>query len=294
MEEKIINFVQYLIEYKHSSKNTIQSYVRDLKSFLSFMRESGIDSLEKINKTNIMAYIYDLQKKERASSTISRNIASIRGFFQYLFKIGFISDNPSFELDTPKVEKKFPQILSLDKVELLLNQPEENDLKGIRDKAMLEVLYATGIRVTELISLTISDVNLSLEYIQCCNGIKTRIIPVGSKAIIALKKYLKEARATMIRNRKENILFVNCSGNPMTRQGFWKIIKFYAHKANIKEDITPHMLRHSFAVHLIENGADLQSVQQMLGHSDISTTQVYIRIHKEKLKDVYAKTHPRA
>lgn len=294
MEEKIIDFVQYLREYKHSSENTIQSYKRDLKNFLNFVQETGIDTLEKINKTNIMAYIYDLQKKEKASSTISRSIASIRAFFQYLFKVGFIKDNPALDLNAPKVEKKFPEILSLDKVELLLNQPENNGLKGIRDKAMLELLYATGIRVTELISLKLADVNISLEYIQCFNGTKTRIIPLGSKAITALKKYLKEARAAMIKNKKEDILFVNCSGNPMTRQGFWKIIKFYAQKAHIKEDITPHMLRHSFAVHLIENGADLQSVQQMLGHSDISTTQIYVRIHKGKLKDVYAKAHPRA
>ena len=187
-----------------------------------------------------------------------------------------------------------PAILSLSDVERLLEQPDITDVKGIRDKAMLEVLYATGMRVTELISLEISDINMEMEYLSCKNGEKTRIIPLGSKALEALDEYLRKARMSMLRDEREKTLFVNCFGHPMTRQGFWKIIKVYAKKAGIKEDITPHMLRHSFAVHLIENGADLQAVQEMMGHSDISTTQMYARLNKNRLKDVYSKTHPRA
>lgn len=187
-----------------------------------------------------------------------------------------------------------PEILSLKEVELLLEQPDISDMKGIRDKAMLEVLYATGMRVTELVSLTVWDINMEMEYLSCRSGGKTRIIPLGSKAIEALTLYLNKAREAMIKSGGGEILFVNCFGSPMTRQGFWKIIKVYAAKAGIKADITPHMLRHSFAVHLIENGADIQSVQEMMGHSDISTTQMYARLNKNKLKEVYNKAHPRA
>lgn len=288
------NFTSYMREDKHSSENTILSYGRDLKGFLRFLENNGIQSLKKVNRTNIMAYIYDLQEKNKAGATVSRNIASLRAFFHYLYMNDIVSENPAARLETPKVEKKIPEILSLEKVELLLEQPETTDLKGLRDKAMLETLYATGIRVTELISLKKEDVNLTLEFIKCSSRGKVRVIPLGSKAKVALQNYLDWAREKMISSPLEDTFFVNCNGNPMTRQGFWKIIKSYAKKAGIQEDITPHMLRHSFAVHLIENGADLQSVQEMLGHSDISTTQVYAKLNKLKLKNVYTKTHPRA
>lgn len=294
MDEKIEAFTTYLRREKGSSENTVLSYQRDLRNFSKFLSEEGITVTERVNKTNLMAYVYDMQKKNRASATISRSIASLRAFFQYLLKEGIILDNPIAGMDSPKVEKKFPEILSLEKVELLLEQPNNSNLKGIRDKAMLEVLYATGIRVTELIHLKAADVNLSLEYIKCNKQDKTRIIPLGSKAIQAVESYIESARQVMVKEPGETTLFVNCSGSPMTRQGFWKIMKAYAKKAGIQEDITPHMLRHSFAVHLIENGADLQSVQEMLGHSDISTTQIYTKINKSKLKEVYAKAHPRA
>ena len=241
-----------------------------------------------------MAYIYELEREDKAPATISRNAASIRSYFIYLARKRIIDDNPAEGLETPKVEKRMPAILSLSDVERLLEQPDITDVKGIRDKAMLEVLYATGMRVTELISLEISDINMEMEYLSCKNGEKTRIIPLGSKALEALDEYLRKARMSMLRDEREKTLFVNCFGHPMTRQGFWKIIKVYAKKAGIKEDITPHMLRHSFAVHLIENGADLQAVQEMMGHSDISTTQMYARLNKNRLKDVYSKTHPRA
>ncbi len=294
MEERIVDFTEYLRNEKKSSENTILSYGRDLKGFSRFMEKSGISDAAKVNRTNVMAYVYELQKQNKAGATVSRNIASIRSFFQYLLRNGYVRENPAVDLETPKVEKKPPEILSLEKVELLLEQPVGDEEKVIRDKAMLELMYATGIRVTELISLKVNDVNLSLEYIRCGGERKSRIIPIGAQAKLSLRRYMEKARGAMVLREDEETLFVNCSGKPMTRQGFWKIIKAYAKKAGIEEDITPHMLRHSFAAHLIENGADLRSVQEMLGHSDISTTQIYTKVTNQKLKNVYAKAHPRA
>ncbi|WP_058485417.1 site-specific tyrosine recombinase XerD [Defluviitalea phaphyphila] len=296
MEEVVIKYTDYLRDLKGSSKNTIVSYKRDLKNFINFLNNSGIQKFQNVNKTIITSYLLDLQKNGKSTSTISRNIASIRSFFQFLKKIEVIQDDPTIDLESPKVKKKLPEILSIQEVELLLKQPNEKELKGIRDKAMLEVLYATGIRVSELICLEKNSVNLTLEYIKCTDSkhSKERIIPLGSSAVRALRTYIEKARFAMIRDPKEKILFVNCNGNPMTRQGFWKLVKVYSKKANINKPITPHMLRHSFAAHMVANGADLQSVQEMLGHSDISTTQVYAQLNKNKLKEVYLKTHPRA
>lgn len=294
MEQSIVDFTDYLRNEKKSSENTVLSYARDLKGFCRFMKESGVLDPAKVNRTNVMAYVYELQKQRKAGTTVSRNIASIRSFFQFLQRKGIVTENPAADLELPKVEKKVPEILSLDKVELLLEQPNGEEDKEIRDKAMLELLYATGIRVTELISLRVEDINLPLEYIRCGSDTKSRIIPIGAQAKASLRRYLDKVRENMVLRPDEEVLFVNCNGKPMTRQGFWKIIKAYAKKAGIEEDITPHMLRHSFAAHLIENGADLRSVQEMLGHSDISTTQIYTKLTNQKLKNVYAKTHPRA
>lgn len=294
MEQRIVDFTEYLREEKKSSENTVLSYGRDLRGFCRFMKESGVLDAAKVNRTNVMAYVYELQKQHKAGATVSRNIASIRSFYQYLQRKGYVTENPAADLEMPKVEKKIPEILSLDKVELLLEQPNGDEDKEIRDKAMLELLYATGIRVTELISLKVEDINLSLEYIHCGSDAKSRIIPIGAQAKFSLRRYMEKVRENMISRPEEDALFVNCNGRPMTRQGFWKIIKSYAKKAGIEEDITPHMLRHSFAAHLIENGADLRSVQEMLGHSDISTTQIYTKLTNQKLKNVYAKAHPRA
>lgn len=294
MKDYISEFSEYLKIYRHSSENTIASYKRDLKNFSNYLNSCGIKDIKSVTKTNIMAYIYELQKEQRASSTISRNIASLRSFFHYLTRAGIISTNLATDIEIPKVEKKAPEILSTEQMELLLEQPSGNDKKSIRDKAMLELLYATGMRVSELIALKKEDINLSLEYIRCNSHGKERIIPFGKQALISMKEYLNNSREFLIRDNNENHLFVNFSGKPMTRQGFWKIVKYYAKKAGIQEDITPHMLRHSFAVHLIENGAPLESVQEMLGHSDISTTQIYTKLNKNKLKDVYLKSHPRA
>lgn len=294
MEQSIVDFTEYLRNEKKSSENTVLSYARDLKGFCRFMKESGVLDPAKVNRTNVMAYVYELQKQRKAGATVSRNIASIRSFFQFLQRKGLVTENPAADLELPKVEKKIPEILSLDKVELLLEQPNGEEDKEIRDKAMLELLYATGIRVTELISLKVEDINLPLEYIRCGSDAKSRIIPIGAQAKVSLRRYLDKVRENMVLRPDEEVLFVNCNGKPMTRQGFWKIIKAYAKKAGIEEDITPHMLRHSFAAHLIENGADLRSVQEMLGHSDISTTQIYTKLTNQKLKNVYAKAHPRA
>ena len=294
MEQSIVDFTDYLRNEKKSSENTVLSYARDLKGFCRFMKESGVFDPAKVNRTNVMAYVYELQKQRKAGTTVSRNIASIRSFFQFLQRKGIVTENPAADLELPKVEKKVPEILSLDKGELLLEQPNGEEDKEIRDKAMLELLYATGIRVTELISLRVEDINLPLEYIRCGSDTKSRIIPIGAQAKASLRRYLDKVRENMVLRPDEEVLFVNCNGKPMTRQGFWKIIKAYAKKAGIEEDITPHMLRHSFAAHLIENGADLRSVQEMLGHSDISTTQIYTKLTNQKLKNVYAKTHPRA
>ena len=294
MESHMEQFVDYLAVTKGASENTRMSYKRDLSGFLRFIDEIGISDLKMINKTNVMSYIYNLQKKNRAAATVSRNAASIRAYFSFLFKERLIDCNPAERLETPKVEKKMPSILTLKEVECLLSQPDVGEIKGIRDKAMLEVLYATGMRVTELVTLKTDDVNIDMEYVLCRAENRTRVIPLGSKAIESLVVYLERGRDALLRNGEETVLFLNCFGKSMTRQGFWKIIKMYAGKAGISDEITPHILRHSFAYHLIENGADLQSVQEMMGHSDIATTQMYSRINRNKLKEVYHKAHPRA
>ncbi len=294
MKGHIEEFADYLVSDRGSSKNTVASYKRDLYSFAKFLGERGISEAEKVNEQDIDDYIEELENQKRATSTISRNVASIRGFFAYIYNEGIIDENPAVRLKAPGVKKKLPSILSTEEVELLLEQPDVSDMKGIRDKAMLEVLYATGMRVTELISLKMTDVNTGMEYLRCRSGKKVRVIPLGSKAVKALEEYMCKTRQSMVKDSKEEMLFVNCFGSPMTRQGFWKIIKAYSAKAGINKDITPHMLRHSFAAHLIENGADIQSVQEMMGHSDISTTQIYAKMKKARIKEVYDKFHPRA
>lgn len=287
-------FIDYIKNVKGASKNTILSYSRDLNRFLDFCEECEVTNLKKITSTQLNSYIIKLENDGRATSTISRNIASMRSFFQYLFKSGYINNDPSDVISPPKTDKKNPSILSFEEIELLLNQPSDIDNKGIRDKAMLELLYATGIRVSELMKLKKKDVNISMGYIKCSDSKKERIIPIGQAAKKALEQYLDNTREAMIKDPNEQALFVSCLGHTMSRQGFWKIIKTYANKAKINKKITPHMLRHSFASHLVENGADLRSVQEMLGHSDISTTQMYVKMNNNKLKEVYAKAHPRA
>ncbi|MEN6313002.1 MAG: site-specific tyrosine recombinase XerD [Clostridiaceae bacterium] len=294
MEAIVQNFVDFLERDKRLSLNTLQSYRRDIEQYFTYLQEINLQNIANSNKTTVIAYLLYLQKKGRATSTISRNLASIRSFYQYISKNKLIDHDPTAELESPKVEKKLPQILSTEEVELLLEQPQCVDLKGFRDKAMLELLYATGIRVTELIQLDVHDLNLEIAFIRCNKGTRERMIPIGSMAIAALKEYLNKSRPLLIQKNDEKALFVNINGGRLTRQGFWKIIKQYKNQAQISKDITPHTLRHSFAAHLLENGADLRSIQEMLGHSDISSTQIYAQMAKNKLKDVYKKSHPRA
>lgn len=289
---EIQNFIQYLHQEKHASMNTEVSYKRDLLKLEKYLKEQNISSLTRVNTTNLNSYMLYLEKMGSAPSSISRNIASIKAFYSYLWKEGLVDKNPAENLKAPKLEKKFPDILTVGEVELLLRQPSGESAKEIRDKAMLELLYATGIRVSELIGLKMTDMNFQLGYVRCVIHGKDRIIPFGNQAKTALENYILQSRKQLLKGQDSEILFLNCSGKPMSRQGFWKLIKLYGSKAGIKKEITPHTLRHSFAVHLVENGADLHSVQEMLGHSDISTTQMY-RDMNTRLREVYTKAHPR-
>ena len=293
MGNHIDAFILYLHNMKNTSDNTEMSYRRDLYKVQVFMENRGISDVSEITKDDLEAYVADLEAKKFAPATISRNIASIKAFYHYLVKEGAVSEDISEDLKAPKIEKKIPEILTMDEVVRLLNQPKGDSPKEIRDKAMLELLYATGIRVSELITLKVSDVNMQMGYIVCKDSNKERIIPFGREAKNALLKYLDKARDIMIGSSGGDVLFGNCSGQAMSRQGFWKLIKYYAKKADIQSDITPHTLRHSFAAHLVENGADLRSVQEMLGHSDISTTQIYANLNHNHIREVYAKAHPR-
>lgn len=294
MDKLFAEFLDELNNDKGLSRNTLESYGRDIKQFFDFIKGSNI-SVFNVNKTTVITYLIYLQKSGKATSSISRSLAALRSFYQFLFNNKYIEKNPTLNLESPKIEKKLPQILSVNQVEQLLKQPNVNDPKGNRDQCMLELLYATGIRVSELVALDVDDVNLNLGFIKCRGkGMKDRVIPVGSIAMEALTEYINNYRPALVKAEKENALFVNFHGNRLTRQGFWKIIKHYTKMAKIDIDITPHTLRHCFAAHLLENGADLKSVQEMLGHSDISTTQVYAQITRSKIKEVYKKTHPRA
>jgi len=294
MLESKADFLAYLKNVRGSAENTIISYDRDLRNFSKYIETKyGGAGDEEVTPLILRSYLLYLKDVGRASSTVLRSTAALKVYFLYVFTQKKISSDPALELDPPKIKKNTPGIISLAEIEALLKQPDTTQFKGMRDKAMLELMYATGMRVSELIKVQLGDINLHLEYIQCQSGAKTRVIPLGSKAVEAISRYMKLARGHMAKNG-ENTLFVNCTGFPMTRQGFWKIIKAYSAQAGIKDDITPHTLRHSFAAHLLENGADLQSVQEMLGHSDISTTQVYAKLAKSKLREVYSKAHPRA
>ena len=293
MEYEIKEFISYLHNEKKTTENTELSYRRDLMKLCMFLEEQGVTEVGKVTATNLNSYMLYLEKKKFAPATISRNIASIKAFYHFLYKGKLVDEDVAESLKPPKLEKKLPEIMTMHEVARLLEQPDEKKVKGIRDKAMLELLYATGIRVSELISLKLSDVNLQMCFIICRDVGKERVIPFGSKARSALLQYVEQARGELVVDTDSDILFVNCSGQPMSRQGFWKLIKFYAKKAGIGADITPHTLRHSFAAHLVENGADLKSVQEMLGHSDISTTQIYANMNHNHIREVYAKAHPR-
>ena len=293
MERQLKYFFNFLENEKHLSENTLQSYKRDLKQFKYYLEACDV-FYNKVTEEDIKDYIRELQENGKKASSISRCIASIRSFYQFVLKRKKVKVDPTANIQSPKIEKRVPSVLTAKEVELLLNQPKDVDLKGTRDKAMLEFAYATGMRVTEIISLNIDDVNLEEGFVTCKNGKKERNIPLGKMSLNALAEYIEKARDVLIKDEDEKALFVNVNGTRLTRQGFWKIIKYYKEQAHITKDITPHVLRHSFATHLLQNGADLKAIQTMLGHSDISSTQVYMQFQDEGLKDVYRKAHPRA
>ncbi len=293
MEKQIRNFLDFLKNDKKVSKNTLQSYERDIMQFYKYVSANKI-VYTKATEENIKQYFKNLEESGKKPSTISRNLATIRAFYQYLLKTRKIKKDPTEKVQAPKIEKRAPSILSSQEIELLLEQPKSIELKGIRDKAMLEFAYATGMRVTEIISLDVDDVNLEEGYVVCKTETKQRNIPLGSLSLKALEDYIVNARPIIIKDESVKALFVNTNGKRLTRQGFWKIVKYYKEQAHITKDITPHVLRHSFATHLLQNGADLKAIQTMLGHSDISSTQIYMQFQDESLKNVYKKAHPRA
>ena len=287
-------YENYLIKVKQASVNTVASYMRDIRQFSHWLNlEAGMDVAE-ASQLNISGYLDHLQLQGRSGATLSRTLASLKNFYSYLVSFGFMDQTPVTEIQIDRGERKMPQILTSREIELLLAQPVCVDAKGYRDKAMLELLYATGIRVSELIALDVDDVNLDMGTIKCVGAKKTRSIPLYPAALRALRSYLQDIRGTMVADDGERALFVNVSGLRMSRQGFWKILKHYQATAHIDKEITPHTLRHSFAVHLLENGADLDSLQELMGHSDISSTQMYTQMVNRKLKSVYEKCHPKA
>ena len=293
MEKQIKLFLEFIQNNRKLSENTLQSYRRDIMQYSEYIEKNKINYV-KVSKKDIEEYLSELEKQKKKASTISRSLASIRSFYQFLMRNKKVKTDPTNGIGSPKVEKKAPSVLSSKEIELLLEQPNDIDLKGIRDKAMLEFAYATGMRVTEIISLDIDDVNTDESYVTCRSGNKQRNIPLGAISIKAIKEYIEKARPYLIKSEDEKSLFVNINGKRLTRQGFWKIVKFYKEQAHIEKDITPHVLRHSFATHLLQNGADLKAIQVMLGHSDISSTQVYMQFQDEGLKNIYKKAHPRA
>jgi len=295
MLDLIHAYETYLTKVKQASANTVCSYMRDIRQFTEWLQESEHTDILDATQLNISDYLSHQRVEGKSGATISRTLASLKNFYAYVISTGFLEESPvSGEIHVDRGEKKLPQILTGKEVELLLAQPSGVDAKGLRDKAMLEVMYATGIRVSELIAPDIGDLNLPAGFIRCSNSKKERIIPLYHGAVKALQDYIKGVRPQLIADTEETALFVNMNGERMSRQGFWKIIKHYQEKAGIQKDITPHTLRHSFAVHLLENGADLRAIQEMLGHADISSTQIYTHVIKNQLKDVYQKAHPRA
>lgn len=294
MDKYLDAYQSYLKNEKQASQNTLSSYMRDLNQFAVWLAERSDAALDEVTQQTVSQYVEWMTGKGKSAATVTRSIASIKSFYLYLQGQGVVAANPAKGVTTKKVERKFPDILTSREVELFLEQPQCVDAKGFRDHAMLELLYATGIRVTELISLDVKDVNLVAGFIRCESKGKERIIPLYPAAIRALSDYMKDVRPQLIADPEEEALFVNMNGERMSRQGFWKIVKHYQEMAQINKEITPHTLRHSFAVHLLENGADLRSIQEMLGHADISSTQIYTHVIKKQLKDVYQRAHPRA
>ena len=283
----------WLTREKKASSNTLSSYLRDVRQFMEWVDDENLVATQ-VTRDDIQNFAAFLSKRGKSDATGVRSIASLKSFYTYMLTSHHVPVNPARGFTPSKVERKLPEILTSKEVDLFLDQPDSSDEKGCRDKAMLEVLYATGIRVSELIALDIKDVNLSVGFIRCTGKNKERVVPLYKTAIRALAAYINDVRAQLLDEPRQQALFVNMNGERMSRQGFWKIVKYYQDKAGINKEITPHTLRHSFAAHLLENGADLKSIQEMLGHADISSTQIYTQVVNQKLRDVYAKAHPRA
>lgn len=292
MLKQLDKYKQYL-QKNNFLKNTASAYFSDASRFVEFLEITGVKSFKDVNKKTVAEFILMLENEKKASSTVARYIASVKRFFEYLMLVKTVDVNPAESIKPPKQKKKLPEILSPEEISRLLESPDGIDEKSVRDKAMLELLYATGSRASELISLDVDDININIGYVRCKKHGEERIVPIGKMALTAMENYLGFVR-NLIAQPDEKALFVNMSGTRMTRQGFWKIVKYYAKTAGIEKQITPHTLRHSFAAHLLENGADLNSIRTMLGHSDISSTQVYTKLINNKLRDVYSKAHPRA
>ncbi len=294
MWDALDQYENYLYTVKRASKNTIGGYMRDLRKLNAYMDQNEISSLRMVNNTNLNSYILYLERNGSAATSVSRSVASIKSFFIFALRQGMIDQDPSEMLRGPHVDKKMPETLTVEEVRRLLAQPCGDSPKEMRDKAMLELLYATGLRVSELITLKLQDVNLDMQYLECSRNdtYRLRVVPIEQRACDAVRKYLEKARGLFC--YEQDLLFTNCQGAPLTRQGFWKILKAYALRAGIVKDITPNMIRHSFAMHLLDNGADLRSVQELLGHADISTTQVYLRAHARGIKEIYDQAHPLA
>lgn len=287
-------FADYLEKEKRVSENTIEAYVRDIYHFSDFVAMRKINDLKDVTNTEVVAYLMMLKNENKSKSTLNRKLASIRTFYNYLIKIKAIKDNPALNIKTPKVERKEIEYLSIEDIERLLELPDDSE-KGIRDRAILELLYATGIRASELIEMKLSDVNLRMGFIKCSGEhSKARIIPMGRPCRQAVENYVYDVREKMLKGHQNDILFINYIGEKMTRQGLWKILKEYGELLNINIELTPKAIRNSFAVHMLQNGADLKSLQELMGHEDITATQVYLAVTKNRIKDVYDKAHPRA
>ena len=287
-------YENYLTKVKQASGNTVASYLRDIRQFAGWLHEEEETEVVDAAQLHIQSFLEHLQSEGRSAATRSRALASLKNFYSYVVSAGFLAESPVKDVKVDRGEKKLPQILTNREIELLLAQPSSVDPKGIRDKAMLEVMYATGIRVSELIGLDLADVHLESGVIKCCSGKKSRTVHLYPDALKALTAYIREVRSSLLAEPGETALFVNIGGARMSRQGFWKILKHYQTTAHIDKEITPHTLRHSFAVHMLENGADLGSVQELMGHSDISSTQMYTQMVDQRLKQTYARCHPKA
>ncbi|QGP94054.1 Tyrosine recombinase XerD [Neomoorella glycerini] len=295
MRELVDEFLYYLVVERGLAENTLASYNSDLQQFLHYLENGGVKSFREVNHGLLVAYLIKMQQEGRSPATISQHLAALKSFYHFLLRERLVESDPTANLESPRQLKKLPQVLTVEEVERLLNQPRPDTPAGLRDKAMLELLYATGLRVSELVALNVDQVNLEGEFVRCLGkGSRERVVPLGQVACFHVRTYLENGRGKLIKKTAEPALFVNQHGRRLSRQGCWKILKGYARAANLKKEITPHTLRHSFATHLLENGADLRSVQELLGHADIGTTQIYTHLTRKKIREVYDRTHPRA